>query len=136
MFFKKNRRNQSLAVQEFSSEISGDNAVLPTHGVGGKQQGEIGFLSDDEFPLMTLGNSTWTLKNAFEGVLALGSTGSGKSSGAARALATACLRSSMGDSFFAQNPVMLMNGDAMQVKQDEKALLSFLMKVKLSGSIF
>jgi hypothetical protein len=54
----------------------------------------------DDSPLIVLGPEeapyTWTLKNAFEGVLILGTTGSGKTSGSGDAIAESFLRSGFG----------------------------------------
>ena len=54
------------------------------------------FITADEQSLLHIGTTPWQLKHAFEGVLALGGTGSGKSSGTARTLARAYLQAGMG----------------------------------------
>jgi type IV secretory pathway TraG/TraD family ATPase VirD4 len=64
----------------------------------------------DGTPLIDLGEEGspqfWTLKNAFEGVLVMGATGSGKTTGSGAAIAEAFLRSGLG-------------GLVMTVKEDE-----------------
>jgi hypothetical protein len=64
----------------------------------------------DDSPLICLGDEdapyTWTMKNAFEGVLILGATGSGKTSGSGAAIAESFLRSGFG-------------GLVLTVKEDE-----------------
>ena len=54
----------------------------------------------DSTPLIVLGEgdaqNTWTMKNAFEGVLIFGATGSGKSSGSGAAIAESFLRTGFG----------------------------------------
>jgi len=51
----------------------------------------------DDLPLVSFGESLdWTLRNAFEGVLILGATGSGKTSGSGATMAEAFLRAGFG----------------------------------------
>ncbi len=50
----------------------------------------------DQQPLLSLGGDPWRIKDACEGVMIFGGTGSGKTSGSGRALATAYLEAGFG----------------------------------------
>jgi type IV secretory pathway TraG/TraD family ATPase VirD4 len=54
------------------------------------------FVSDMSTPLLRFGTAPWTLRDACEGTLILGATGSGKTSGSGAHIARAFLRAGMG----------------------------------------
>jgi hypothetical protein len=88
---------------EFSPDTvsrSAETSRAPTHPIDPRlfQVASDGTSWPDDAVLLSFGgeHALWTLRNAFEGTLILGATGSGKTSGSGAAIAEAFLRSGFG----------------------------------------